>query len=76
METYYRSFTALGLLLIVSGLFLVLLPFLARHLPSLEKLPWIIFWVYRKDGFYFATSPLLIIVSLVSLLLNFLHRPS
>ncbi|MCW3992241.1 MAG: DUF2905 domain-containing protein [Candidatus Bathyarchaeota archaeon] len=75
-DTYYRSFTILGLLLIVSGLFLVLLPFLARHLPSLEKLPWIILWVYRKDGFYFATSPLLIIISLISLILNFSNRPN
>jgi hypothetical protein len=75
MDTYYRPFTILGLLLIVSGLLLVLLPFLARHLPSLEKLPWIILWVYRRDGFYFATSPLLIIVSLISLLLNIFNRP-
>lgn len=76
MDAYYRPFTILGLLLIVSGLLLVLLPFLARHLPSLEKLPWIILWVYRRDGFYFATSPLLIIISLISLLLNFFNRPS
>lgn len=76
MDTYYRSFTTLGLLLIVSGLFLVLLPFLTRHLPSLEKLPWIILWVYRRDGFYFATSPLLIIISLISLILNFSNRPN
>jgi len=70
VEPYYRPFTTLGLLLIVSGLILVLLPVLARHLPSLDRLPWIIVWVYRKNGFYFATSPLLIIISLVSLLLN------
>lgn len=70
MEPYYRPFTTLGLLLIVSGLILVLLPVLARHLPSLDRLPWIIVWVYRKNSFYFATSPLLIIISLVSLLLN------
>ena len=75
MDSYYRPFTILGLLLIVSGLLLVLLPFLARHLPSLEKLPWILLWVYRRDGFYFATSPLLIIVSLISLLLNIFNRP-
>jgi hypothetical protein len=75
MDTYYKPFTILGLLLIVSGLLLVLLPFLACHLPSLEKLPWIILWVYRRDGFYFATSPLLIIVSLISLILNIFNRP-
>jgi hypothetical protein len=74
MESYYRPFTALGLILILSGLILVTLPFIARHLPSLEKMPWIIIWVYRKDGFYFVTSPLLIILSLVSIILNLFGR--
>lgn len=74
MESFYRPFTALGLLLIVSGLVLVLLPFIARHLPSLDRLPWIIVWVYRRDGFYFVTSPLLIIISLVSIVVNFFGR--
>ena len=74
MEPYYRSLTTLGVILIASGIVLVALPILARYVPSLDKLPWFILWVYRKNGFYFATSPLLIIVSLVSLLLNFLNR--
>jgi len=74
LEPWYRPFTVLGLLLIVSGALLIALPILARHLPSLERLPWIIVWVYRRDGFYFITSPLLIIVSLVSLLLHLLSR--
>jgi hypothetical protein len=74
MESYFRPFTALGLILILSGLILVTLPFIARHLPSLEKMPWIIIWVYRKDGFYFVTSPLLIILSLVSIILNIFGR--
>lgn len=74
MESFYRPFTALGLILILSGLILVALPFIARHLPSLEKMPWIIIWVYRKDGFYFVTSPLLIILSLVSIILNLFGR--
>ncbi len=68
MEPYYRSFTTLGLILIFSGLLLVLLPFLARYIPSLDNVPWILIWVYRRDGFYFATSPLLIILSVLSLL--------
>ncbi len=74
MESFYRPFTAVGLLLIVSGLVLVLLPFIARHLPSLDRLPWIIVWVYRRDGFYFVTSPLLIIISLISIVMNFFGR--
>ncbi len=75
METY-RPFTLMGLLLIAMGLILVALPFIARHMPSLERLPWIIVWVYRRDGFYFVTSPLLIIISIVSLILGYLNRPA
>lgn len=74
VESLYKPFTALGLLLIVSGLVLVLLPVIARHLPSLDRLPWIIVWVYRRDGFYFVTSPLLIIISFVSILMSFIGR--
>ncbi len=70
MESYYRPFTVMGLILILSGLVLVLLPIVARHIPSLDRLPWILVWVYRKDGFYFVTSPLLIIISLVSIFVN------
>jgi hypothetical protein len=74
MEPYWRSFTILGLLLIVSGIVLVLLPFLTRSLPSIDRVPWILIWVYRRDGFYFATSPLLIILSLFSLLVQLYGR--
>ncbi len=70
MESYYRPLTAMGLILILSGIILVMLPFIARHLPNLEKLPWILIWVYWKNGFYFVTSPLLIILSIISILLN------
>jgi len=74
MDPSYRSFTALGLLLIVSGIILVALPVLARHLPNLDRFPWVLVWVYRRNGFYFVTSPLLIIISIISLLLNLFNR--
>ena len=74
MEPWYRPFTVLGLLLIVCGFILVALPIIARHLPSLERLPWILIWVYRRDGFYFVTSPLLIIISIVSVVLQLFSR--
>ena len=74
MEHYWRPFTTLGLLLIVSGILLVLLPFIARILPSIDRVPWILIWVYRRDGFFFATSPLLIIISLLSLLAQLYGR--
>jgi len=74
MEPWYRPFTVLGLLLIVCGFILVALPIIARHLPSLDRMPWILVWVYRRDGFYFVTSPLLIIISIVSLVLRLFSR--
>ena len=74
MESLYRPFTTLGLVLIACGLILVTLPFVIRSMPSLEKVPWIILWVYRRDGFFFATSPLLIMISAVSLLISLYGR--
>jgi hypothetical protein len=74
LEPNYQPSTTLGLLLIVSGLLLVLLPFLARYLPSLDQVPWFLIWVYRRDGFYFATSPLLLLLSLLSLIVQLYGR--
>jgi hypothetical protein len=74
LEPSYQPFTTLGLILIVSGLLLVLLPFLARFLPSLDQVPWFIIWVYRRDGFTFVTSPFLIILSMLSLLVQLYGR--
>jgi len=74
MPEDFSIFTILGLVLILLGFLLVMFPFIARQIPSLGKLPPIIWWTYRTDNFYFATSPILIIVSIVSLLLFVLGR--
>jgi hypothetical protein len=50
------------------------MPYIARIVPEIEQIPWWILWVYRSDGFYFATSPLLIFISILSILLNMLRR--
>jgi len=68
----YQFFTISGILLILIGLALVLLPIIANYLPSierLEKLPPILIYVYRSENFYFITSPLLILISLILLIL-------
>ena len=70
----YREFTALGWVLIVLGILFVAMPYVARFVPSVERLPWYILWVYRRDGFYFATSPLLILLSLLSFVWSYLKR--
>ncbi|HEX9915561.1 MAG TPA: hypothetical protein VGB32_11635 [Candidatus Bathyarchaeia archaeon] len=70
----YRPFAAVGWILILLGVLFVALPYLARLVPSVERLPWYIVYVYRSDGFMFATSPLLILLSFFSLLWSYLRR--
>lgn len=70
----YQPFTLVGIALIVIGIILVVLPFVARYIPSLEGLPWIIIWVYKSNGFIFTTSPLLIIITIISVILSILKR--
>ncbi len=69
------TFYILGFVFVLIGIAFFLIPLLVRSgaLSGL-KIPWIILYVYHSDGFYFATSPLLIIISLASLLLAFLRR--
>jgi len=69
-----HSIQLLGVILIVLGVLILIVPLLLEKLPSLEKIPWIILYVYRTDGFIFATSPILIIVGIASLLLWLLSR--
>ena len=71
-----RPFTAFGLMFIFVGVVLVLIPVIVKLIPEVqvEKIPWFLLYVYRRDGFFFATSPLLIILALVSLLRAFLER--
>jgi hypothetical protein len=71
LDPYYRPITTLGLILIISGLLLIVLPFLVRYLPNIDNIPWILLWVYKSNGFYFATSPILIILSILSILVQF-----
>ena len=70
----YRPFAAMGWILILLGVLFVALPYLARLVPSIERLPWYIVYVYRSDGFMFATSPLLILLSVISLLWGYMRR--
>jgi len=70
----YRPFAAVGWTLILLGVLFVALPYLTRLVPNIERLPWYIVYVYRSDGFYFATSPILILLSLLSLLWGYVRR--
>jgi len=61
----YSVFTIIGLLLIAFGLLAILIPVLLESnvLRWLENIPPLIIYVYRRDGFTFVTSPILIIIS-------------
>lgn len=65
--------TWMGLALILAGMALVLIPILGRYIDVFGIPPWLL-WVYRSDGFYFVTSPLLLLISFISILLYFLLR--
>lgn len=62
-----KLFTVFGTAFILIGIALVLIPIVVRFIPEieLEKIPWILLYVHRKDNFVFATSPILIIISIV-----------
>ncbi|MFC1803448.1 hypothetical protein ACFL0D_05720 [Thermoproteota archaeon] len=66
----YTPFLSMGWILILLGIILVSLPYITRIVPDIEKIPWWILWVYKRDGFYFATSPLLIFISIVLIFWN------
>lgn len=74
MAEPYEPFTILGIILIIMGIILVALPFLARYTPVLERLPPILIYVYRHNGFYFVTSPILIIISIISIIIFLIKR--
>lgn len=66
-----NPFTTLGFLLVIIGVLLVALPYIVKHFPAVEtfeKIPPILLYVYRKDDFYFLTSPILIIAGAAYLL--------
>ncbi len=65
--------SVIGVMFIILGVIFLALPYLGRYV-NLERIPWIILWVYRRDGFTFATSLILLIISVVSLILAYLRR--
>jgi hypothetical protein len=65
--------TWVGAVLIVIGVVLVLLPILGRYI-DLARVPWWLIYIYKSDGFYFVTSPLLIVLFILSLAYSLLMR--
>ncbi|KXA89921.1 hypothetical protein AKJ57_04720 [candidate division MSBL1 archaeon SCGC-AAA259A05] len=62
-----NQFTWIGIVLILLGIAFVLVSILGRFF-TFEGIPnWLIF-VYSSDNFYFATSPILILISMIVLI--------
>jgi len=68
-----NPFTIVGVVLILLGVVFVALPHISRVI-DVSRVPWLILYVYRSDGFTFATSPILIIISAISLLFAYIRR--
>ena len=72
----YWLIILLGVSFILLGIALLLLPLLSRLPPILQKLkdlPPILVYVYQTNGFYFVTSPILIIISVILFLWRILR---
>jgi hypothetical protein len=71
-----KSFTRFGLTFIFIGIALILIPTFYRLLPKvdLEGMPWPLLYIYQKDDFYFATSPILILVGIVYFIWMFFRK--
>jgi uncharacterized membrane protein len=76
MELKMFPLQILGIILMVLGALLFVAPLVLERLPSLESVPWILLYVFRRDGFVFVTSPILIIISVLSLFWWILTRSS
>ena len=63
----------IGIALILVGAALVLFPTVGRYI-DLSKIPSWLIYVYHSDGFYFATSPLLLLLSLAVFIIFLLKR--
>ncbi|MEW6592434.1 MAG: hypothetical protein AB1305_01935 [Candidatus Hadarchaeota archaeon] len=68
-----EQLTWLGIAFILIGAALVALPIIGRNFDFSRVPSWLIY-IYRSDGFYFVTSPLLLALSLLSVVIFILRR--
>ena len=70
-----NSLTLLGILLIIVGIILLLMPLLAKLGLKLEEVHPLLLWGRKFDGVYIGTSPLFIIIlAAIYLLLVFVRK--
>ncbi|KXB02025.1 hypothetical protein AKJ44_01620 [candidate division MSBL1 archaeon SCGC-AAA261F17] len=63
----------LGVILILLGVTLILIPTLGKFI-QLEKIPDWLIYVYESDGFYFVTSPILLLITILTVIMFFLRH--
>ena len=63
----------LGIALILIGITLVLVPIVGKYIDLSQVPPWLIY-IYQRNGFYFVTSPLLLVLSIAAFIVYFLMR--
>jgi len=73
-KQFLNSLTFLGILLIILGIILLLIPLIAKLGLKVEEVHPLLLWGRRFDGVYIGTSPLLIIVLIVIYLVLLLVR--
>ncbi|MDG6905284.1 MAG: hypothetical protein JRN20_05800 [Nitrososphaerota archaeon] len=73
MSSNSSAFYLTGILFVLLGIAFILIPLLGRSLSNV-KIPWIILYTYNRGGVFFATSPILIIISVIGFLVAFLRR--
>lgn len=66
-----RAISLIGILLILLGIAFVIVPILANNIDLNDIPSWLVF-VYERGNFYFATSPIIIIISVIVFVLRFL----
>ena len=71
-----KLFIVAGMIFIVIGVALIIAPLIAKSIPAakLESIPWFILYVYHSESFFFATSPILIILTIMYLAITILKR--
>ncbi|MEW6222355.1 MAG: hypothetical protein AB1476_03425 [Candidatus Hadarchaeota archaeon] len=68
-----EQLTWLGIALMLIGAALVVLPIIGKYVDFSQVPSWLIY-IYHSDGFYFATSPLLLALSILSVIIFLLRR--
>jgi hypothetical protein len=71
-----RILTVAGISLIIIGFTLIIIPLIAKYISAvkLEGIPWFILYIHRSDSFFFATSPILIVVAIIYLAITILKH--